>query len=117
MRPNTPKNAGFTLVEIMIVVAVIGVVLAVALPNIASARTTAQRNSCILNLKLISGAKEMWALEQKKSAGAVVDTTGTFLGNFKNNTMPECPSGGAYTVNVVAKSPVCSFGSTAGHTF
>ena len=67
------KNAGFTLVEIMIVVAIIGLLAAIAIPNFVKARQTAQRNACIRNLHEIDGAKEEWALETKKSAGSAVD--------------------------------------------
>jgi prepilin-type N-terminal cleavage/methylation domain-containing protein len=67
------RKAGFTLVEIMIVVAIIGLLAAIAIPNFVKARQTAQRNACISNLRQIDGAKEQWALENKKSAGT--DTT------------------------------------------
>jgi prepilin-type N-terminal cleavage/methylation domain-containing protein len=51
------KKAGFTLVEIMIVVAIIGLLAAIAIPNFVRARTTAQQNACINNLRQIDGAK------------------------------------------------------------
>jgi len=117
MVSSAPKQAGFTLVEIMIAVVIIGLVLAITLPNIARARTTAQKNACIMNLKQISGAKDMWALEKKKSAGSPVDTNANFLSNFKNSTMPLCPLGGVYNINAIARPPDCSLGPTFGHTF
>ena len=75
MRNNARRQSGFTLVEIMIVVAIIGLLAAIAIPNFVKARTTAQKNACIANLKQIDGAKEQWALENKKTQGDAADTT------------------------------------------
>src|SRR5204862_5578809 len=68
MQIRTSKKSGFTLVEIMIVVAIIGLLAAIAIPNFVKARTTSQANACINNLRQIDGAKQQWALEQKQSA-------------------------------------------------
>ena len=66
MKLNTSRKAGFTLVEIMIVVAIIGLLAAIAIPNFVKARTASQTSACIANLKQIDGAKATWALEEKK---------------------------------------------------
>jgi prepilin-type N-terminal cleavage/methylation domain-containing protein len=66
MKTNTAKKQGFTLVEIMIVVAIIGLLAAIAIPNFVKARTTSQQNACINNLRLIDASEQQWALEQKK---------------------------------------------------
>jgi len=111
---KTSRKSGFTLVEIMIVVAIIGLLAAIAIPNFVKARTTAQKNACIANLKQIDGAVQQWALEQKKSSTDTASTTDV-LAFLKGSTLPACPMGGDYTTGAVSSAPVCSK-STDGHS-
>jgi prepilin-type N-terminal cleavage/methylation domain-containing protein len=100
-------KAGFTLVEIMIVVAIIGLLAAIAIPNFVKARTTAQSNSCINNLRQIDGAKEQWALETRAPAGEAPDEEGALEPYIKNG-VPSCPADRtAYEINEVDIDPTC----------
>lgn len=115
MQIKTNRKFGFTLVEIMIVVAIIGLLAAIAIPNFVKARTSAQKNACVNNLRQIDGAIEQWALEAKKKQGDAV-TANDVSPYLKGNTMPTCPSdNSAYVVATVGAAPTCP-NANLGHT-
>ena len=87
MQIKTNSKAGFTLVEIMIVVAIIGLLAAIAIPNFVKARESAQLNSIFNNLRIIEGAKDQWALENKKGTGDAVASVTTVLDYLKGGTV------------------------------
>ena len=110
---------GFTLVEIMIVVAIIGILIAIAVPGFLRARENSRGRACQENLTKIDGAKEQWALELKHSNDTPISDDAAFLGDeniFGPNGYvkkePKCPSGGSYTINNIGTDPTCNIGTT-----
>ena len=82
----------------MIVVAIIGLLAAIAIPNFVKARTTAQTNACINNLRQISGAVETWALENRKVPTDAVADADIFGAALYIKSKPTCPAGGTYSL-------------------
>ena len=118
---------GFTLVEIMIVVAIIGLLAAIAIPSFMRARASAQANACINNLRLIEAAKDQFAIEEGKDNGTAVTwedigPTAAAPGGYLKN-WPVCPSSGekvlsqvnasnSYTLSNIGTDPICIKGGT-----
>jgi len=114
---DVPVKSGFTLVEIMIVVAIIGLLAAIAIPNFIRARQISQTDACINNLRIIDAAKQQWALETGQQMTATPGSSNIviYMGHA-GTAMPICPLGGAgYTIGVMSTVPVCINYNTNTH--
>ena len=105
------KESGFTLIEMMMVVAIIGLLVVIAYPNYTQARNSARTKICTNNLRLIYAAKEQWAMDTGSAQGVAV-IEANVLPYLKANVIPTEPGGGTYTIGNVGENPTCSVGGT-----
>ena len=110
------SSAGFTLVEIMIVVAIIGLLAGIALPNFIKARAASQANGCINNLRKLDDAANQFAIEYHKNTGDTLNFPNDLTTYIKLNragSIPPCPVGGDYYQDgTIGARPTCSLGTT-----
>ncbi len=107
------SNNGFTLVEIMIVIMIVGLLAAIAAPMFSRSRDSAQRTACLNNLRQIESAKDQWAIATGKASGDALDESE--VDTYIRKGRPDCPTKGTYTYGPVGSLPTCSLGISLGH--
>jgi len=103
---GTRRNGGFTLLELMIVVLVIGIILSIAIPNWMRARESARTQTCVCNMTKIENAKDQHAVESRKSNGDVVAWADIVPAYMKYQ--PECPTDGDYNIQTIGTPTTCT---------
>ncbi len=109
-------KTGFTLVEIAIVVAIIAIIGAIAIPNFLKARENGQLNSVLNNLRLIESAKDQWALENKRGTGDTLDWTSsaTGLGGYIKFGTVKDVAGETYNLNAIGTAATATIAGKLG---
>lgn len=102
------KESGFTLIEIMIVILIIGIIISIAVPAWVYTRNKSQARSCAKQLSQIEYAKEMWAMDNQKKNNDIPNTDD--LAGYYSISEPKCPAGGTYEINDLNTAPTCSIG-------
>lgn len=109
---------GFTLVEIMIVVAIIAIFMSISVPNYFKSGKTSSMNVCINNLKQIDGAIERWSLDNNISDGTTPSPSQEIeIYAYVDGGKPACPSKGEYSMHTTGTHPqvTCSKAESEGH--
>ena len=117
MKSMKSTRRGFTLVEIMIVIMIITILFAIAIPNFIRARDTANGRACIRTLRQIDSAKEQYAMDNSLGQAATMPALSALCGysstTYIKGGVPLCPASGTYTVNNLGTDPTCSISTSS----
>ena len=102
------RSQGFTLVEILIVVAIMGLLLGLAVPAFLKSRTQARKQVCIDTLAQIESAKQLWGLDKAKKNGDLVTEADIVGPNSYIKVSPKCPAGGTYDYTTIGANATCN---------
>ncbi len=108
MKQSTCRKSGFTLVELIVILVVLGVLGGIAIPKYIQNRTTKRRNACTANLKMMDGAKWSWSVETRQAGTAVPADSDIFGWSLYMGSKLLCPLGGTYSLNAISIRTTCS---------
>jgi competence protein ComGC len=97
----------------LVMLPIIGLLAAVAIPNFVKAREAAQRNACLVNMRMIDASKEQWRVENNKAVGDAIEAADLFGPGKASRQAPSCPAQGTYIINPAGMNPECTVHGSA----
>ena len=108
MKKPLRSTPGFTLVEIMIVIAIVALLCAIVIPNLLKASSRSQATTCINNLRQIDTAVQQFSVEAGKHVGDTISLSTDltpYIRLNKQGVIPPCPASGSYDLGIVGTNP------------
>lgn len=98
----------------MVVIAIVGLLSAIAIPNFVKSRDAARRNACIKNLKTIDEAKHLWGIENAKNESALPGDADLVGMDKYIKAKPICPATGTCAYLTIGDQATCTI---EGHSY